>query len=191
MHRYFIGYHGEFGLDRLFAFDSESRIEESAVLNSFRAALKGAGFKALPEHEHGTFARLGIEWQQVHSFRGQEVELPDRLTGVDLALKGIGPHEVLVIASTFSHDSGHDYDHVLLAMPKGSRVQHHGFMGDPNVTCDKDVNRWMAFNDQMRGHRACLTPNTREWDEETNEWIPCPELVYGYVDDDPDGDDDA
>lgn len=187
MYRYFIGTWCEFGLDRLFAFDSESRIETSAVLNSFRAALKEAGFKVLPE----PFARLGIEWQQVHSFRGQEVELPDRLAGVDRALEGIGPDEVLVIASTFNHDSGRDCNHLLLAMPKGTKLQHHGYYGDNRLTCDKDVNWWMAFNDQMRGHHARLPPNTRKWDKETNEWVPCTELVYGYVDDDPDGDDDA
>lgn len=180
MYRYFIGTVSHFGhLDRLFQFDSETRMDEDTVLYSFRAVLEKAGLKSMPYPEAGCFNRLGIESKMVYSFRGKELELPERLVEVDAALEQILPNEVLVIAYTFDHNTGSDYKHLLLVVPKGARLRHHGYMGNDRFTCDKDVNWWICFNDQMPRHHARLPKDTRRWNVKTKEWSSATELING------------
>ncbi|MEK7658267.1 MAG: hypothetical protein AAB352_00170 [Patescibacteria group bacterium] len=177
-YRYFVGPVNDFcGIDRLFALDSDVQMGSEKVLEAFNLALEKVGFKPQPrpKEDFVRFANLGVEEERIYVFRGQEVELLDCLVGVDQALAGIGSRDALVVASTFSHNSGDHYGYRLLAVPWGSRLYSADMGHSGKFRCRKDINHWMAFNDQFDNDVVELPNGSRLWDGK--KWKPVSELT--------------
>ena len=172
-----------FPTDEVAVLNTEEAVDKEKVIAKFRDCLTSAGFD-VPN------LSLSVEARQVFRFRNAEFALPLADTnqyGVPYSssdIDGVGPecldqvepHEVLVMTSRSSHNSGDDYDHRLLAVPRGSSLPEGSKWYHEEVFAE-DINH-MGGMDSNSDTTIDLPEGARFWNGA--QWVPIEKLEYHY-----------